>query len=80
MPHTLSYCALIGKCALIRSNTVYKNLRLKSVWNLRTLDLQKSWTYVYLELKKKLTYKNLKMFSARLYKAGPIRLQCNIHV
>ena len=22
MPHTLSYCALIGKCALIRSNTV----------------------------------------------------------
>ena len=23
MPHTLSYCALIGKCALIRSNTVY---------------------------------------------------------
>ena len=26
MPHTLSYCALIGKCALIRSNTVYRNL------------------------------------------------------
>ena len=25
MPHTLSYCALIGKCALIRSNTVYQN-------------------------------------------------------
>ena len=24
MPHTLSYCALIGKCALIRSNTVFK--------------------------------------------------------
>ena len=24
MPHTLSYCALIGKCALIRSNTVSK--------------------------------------------------------
>ena len=24
MPHTLSYCALIGKCALIRSNTVVK--------------------------------------------------------
>ena len=24
MPHTLSYCALIGKCALIRSNTVRK--------------------------------------------------------
>ena len=24
MPHTLSYCALIGKCALIRSNTVLK--------------------------------------------------------
>ena len=23
MPHTLSYCALIGKCALIRSNTVF---------------------------------------------------------
>ena len=23
MPHTLSYCALIGKCALIRSNTVH---------------------------------------------------------
>ena len=22
MPHTLSYCALIGKCVLIRSNTV----------------------------------------------------------
>ena len=22
MPHTLSYCALIGRCALIRSNTV----------------------------------------------------------
>ena len=22
MPHTLSYCALIGKCALIRSNSV----------------------------------------------------------
>ena len=22
MPHTLSYCALIGKCTLIRSNTV----------------------------------------------------------
>ena len=22
MPHTLSYCALIGKCALIRSNKV----------------------------------------------------------
>ena len=22
MPHTLSYCVLIGKCALIRSNTV----------------------------------------------------------
>ena len=22
MPHTLSYCSLIGKCALIRSNTV----------------------------------------------------------
>ena len=22
MPHTLAYCALIGKCALIRSNTV----------------------------------------------------------
>ena len=22
MPHTLSYCALIGKCALIRLNTV----------------------------------------------------------
>ena len=22
-PHKLSYCALIGKCALIRSNTVY---------------------------------------------------------
>ena len=27
MPHTLSYCALIGKCALIRSNTVYCLLR-----------------------------------------------------
>ena len=26
MPHTLSYCALIGKCALIRSNTVDKAL------------------------------------------------------
>ena len=24
MPHTLSYCALIGKCALIRSNTVIR--------------------------------------------------------
>ena len=23
VPHTLSYCALIGKCALIRSNTVF---------------------------------------------------------
>ena len=23
MPHTLSYCALMGKCALIRSNTVF---------------------------------------------------------
>ena len=23
MPHTLSYCALIGKCALIRSNMVH---------------------------------------------------------
>ena len=23
MPHTLSYCALIGKCALIRSNMVF---------------------------------------------------------
>ena len=23
MPHTLSYCALIGECALIRSNTVF---------------------------------------------------------
>ena len=23
MAHTLSYCALIGKCALIRSNTVF---------------------------------------------------------
>ena len=22
MPHTLSYCAVIGKCAIIRSNTV----------------------------------------------------------
>ena len=25
MPHTLSYSALIGKCALIRSNTVVEN-------------------------------------------------------
>ena len=27
MPHTLSYCALIGKCALIRSNTVIRALK-----------------------------------------------------
>ena len=27
MPHTLSYCALIGKCALIRSNTVFSNIQ-----------------------------------------------------
>ena len=26
MPNTLSYCALIGKCALIRSNTVIEYL------------------------------------------------------
>ena len=29
MPHTLSYCALIGKCALIRSNTVFKECEKK---------------------------------------------------
>ena len=39
IPHTLSYCALIGKCALIRSNAVISNLafmnnyaNLKSRW------------------------------------------------
>ena len=35
MPHTLSYCALIGKCALIRSNTVgFKGVILKIIPNL----------------------------------------------
>ena len=34
MPHTLSYCALIGKCALIRSNTVDERPDIpSSVWN-----------------------------------------------
>ena len=27
MPHTLSYCALIGKCGLIRSNTVCRQYK-----------------------------------------------------
>ena len=31
MPHTLSYCALIGKCALIRSNTVFYTLTKSNV-------------------------------------------------
>ena len=30
MPHTLSYCALIGKCALIRSNTVVISIPIKN--------------------------------------------------
>ena len=34
MPHTLSYCALIGKCALIMSNTVDESPDIpSSVWN-----------------------------------------------
>ena len=32
MPHTLSYCALIGKCALIRLNTVIlRKMRLEPI-------------------------------------------------
>ena len=37
MPHTLSYCALIGKCALIRSNTVAKMKRILSILALLSL-------------------------------------------
>ena len=36
MPHTLSYCALIGKCALIRSNTV--NLKLCTIRQVHLKD------------------------------------------
>ena len=31
MPHTLSYCALLGKCALTRSNTVIASQYLSAV-------------------------------------------------
>ena len=33
MPHTLSYCALIGKCALIRSKTVFVKVKTQQ-WQL----------------------------------------------
>ena len=38
MPHTLSYCALIGKCALIRSNTVVTSFRFDICKNLMSLN------------------------------------------
>ena len=43
MPHTLSYCALIGKCALIRSNTVMKKMHTCVMVNyseIKQFDLQ----------------------------------------
>ena len=43
MPHTLSYCALIGKCALIRSNTVI-NLTTHFLGKLRHLKWLTSTT------------------------------------
>ena len=55
MPHTLSYCALIGKCALIRSNTVivfevaevtyYKVVKdLKVTW--QTVQIQSDYSFM----------------------------------
>ena len=41
MPHTLSYCALIGKCALIRLNTVMIVLR-----GMGTLSGEATLTYI----------------------------------
>ena len=45
LPHTLSYCALIGKCALIRSNTVNKIEKIKkeknSVNQCKTKEIRK---------------------------------------
>ena len=37
MPHTLSYCALIGKFALIRSNTVYDISGIMEIYRQRHL-------------------------------------------
>ena len=46
MPHTLSYCALIGKCALIRSNTVF--LFFGTVWvNFRRRVSAVNWSNRY---------------------------------
>ena len=48
MPHTLSYCALIGKCALIRSNTVItiKSIKKSSFKSRNYIQKEKHGTYL----------------------------------
>ena len=47
MPHTLSYCGLIGKCALIRSNMVFQFIFKTTGKMVISCNEQSLYMYIY---------------------------------